>query len=116
MARGEYVIHFNIDNYLEPSALEIVNSYLERDPLEGYIFPIRQHVGDRVSILPGYPPVHCGIDCLQMCASIEAWRSIGGWYNYEESSDGRLYEELYQKFRIGRIFEILGDNYISPRS
>lgn len=115
LASGEYIIHFNIDNYLEPSALEILNHYLNAKKCDGIVFPIRQHVGNQVSILRGYPPVHCGIDCLQMCASTKAWRSIGGWHNYEESSDGWLYMELHAKFDIKPILEVLGDNYISER-
>jgi hypothetical protein len=50
-----------------------------------------------------------------MCASTKAWRSIGGWHNYEESSDGWLYMELHAKFNIKPILEVLGDNYISER-
>jgi glycosyltransferase involved in cell wall biosynthesis len=115
MANGEYIIHFNIDNYLEPSALEILNHYFSIGCSDGIVFPIRQHVGKETSILRGYPPVHCGIDCLQLCASTYAWRSIGGWHRYEESSDGWLYMELYAKFNIEPISEILGDNYISAR-
>jgi hypothetical protein len=115
LAKGKYIIHFNIDNNLEPYALEALSESFHDVECDGLVFPIRQHVNNKVSILGGYPPVHCGIDCLQMCASTEAWRAIGGWHNYEESSDGWLYMELYEKFRIEPLFVVLGDNYISSR-
>ena len=116
IAQGEYIIHFNIDNYLEPHALEALDQCFTDVQCDGLVFRIRQHVNNQVSVLGGFPPVHCGIDCLQMCASAEAWRSIGGWHNYEESSDGWLYMELYEKFHIEPVFLILGDNYISNRA
>jgi hypothetical protein len=112
IAKGDYIIHFNCDNYLEPFALEKLDElFTSRPDLDAIVFSIRWNGG----YFPGVP-VHTGnIDCLQMCASRKVWKEIGGWYRYDGCSDGHIYQDIASKYTIGHLDVILGDNYISNK-
>lgn len=111
-AKGEYIIHFNCDNFLEPFALELLNKVItEQGNVDAVVFAIRWN-GRYFKGLP-VQPGH--IDCLQMCASTKVWREIGGWHRYDGCSDGFIYEEIAAKYPVYHLDTILGDNYISNK-
>lgn len=112
MADGEYIIHFNIDNFLYPGCLQRVNDCLEKDGAgkEMIIFTIIHHKNAE-RILTGNPVRFQHIDCLQVVASRKAWESIGFWHRNEYEADGHLYVELSQKYEPFYIDEILAENF-----
>lgn len=136
-ARGEYIVHFNADNVLYPSALEEINREIERpqrllngepiveDTNEIIIFPIRmwglmrprdrviQYKGDPkfYLILTGIPPVVQNIDCMQFVMKRELWLREGGWADKRELSDGFQYQKFARKYGYRAVGPILGDHF-----
>jgi len=112
IADGEYILNFNIDNLLYPTCLEKINDCLEKDKVRKdiVIFTIIHHK-HTVPILTGDPVMHAQIDCLQLVASREAWRSIGFWHSTDYDADGYLYMELCSQFKPFYINEILAENF-----
>lgn len=112
IADGEYVLHFNIDNFLYPTCLEKVNEFLEKDGVrkEMVVFSIIHHKNAE-RILTGNPVRFRHIDCLQVVASRIAWESIGFWHRMEYESDGYLYVELSTKFQPFYLAEVLAENF-----
>jgi hypothetical protein len=112
LAKGDYIIHFNCDNYLEPFALDLLDQLItQADEPDAIVFAIRWD-GRYFKGLP-VKPGH--IDCLQMCASKKVWDSIGGWFRYDGCSDGFIYEHIASKYPIYHLDVVLGDNYISNK-
>ena len=112
VADGEYILHFNIDNFLYPHCLEKVNECLEKDNIrkEMVIFTIIHHKNDE-QILTGNPVRFRHIDCLQVIASRRAWESIGFWHRNEYEADGYLYVELSSRYKPFYIEETLAENF-----
>ena len=118
-AKGEYIVHFNPDNILYPKALEALSN-CERDilispvVLEGTlrIGPYIQRTGEdkHRCFLDGYPPIFHNIDCMQLVMKRSLWLSKGGWYNKEEQSDGKMYEEFCKEYHPEYCSEVIGVN------
>lgn len=108
-AKGDYILHFNIDNVLYPNALETISEKIDATGSDVVIFACK-HKKFGVEYFSGIPPVMGKIDLLQCVASKKAWDSIGGWHRYDHSSDGYLFEEIIQKYGFVHIPEVLGEN------
>jgi hypothetical protein len=109
MARGDYIFHFNCDNYLEPNAFEIIRDAITPDRPPAIVCSIRWDG----KYFPGIPVKPWNIDCMQMIAKKEVWDAIGGWYRYEPDSDGYIYEEIARRYPIKHVDTIIGDNYVT---
>lgn len=109
MAKGEYILHFNIDNILYPDALQKISDKIDKTKAEIVIFACKHQKFD-VEYFSGIPPVMGKVDLLQCVASKKAWDSIGGWYRYDHSSDGFLFQEMVAKHGYVHIPEVLGEN------
>jgi GT2 family glycosyltransferase len=108
-ATGEYVINFNIDNFLYPHALEKIDRKLSETNADVLVFACTHEKFD-INYFSGVPPVMGKVDMLQCVVSKRAWDSIGGWHRYDHSADGYLMQELVQKYGYVHISEVLGDN------
>lgn len=113
IADGRYVLNFNIDNILNRNCLSRVAEVLadHTDALDVVIFSILNHKRGDTVLRTGNPAVVGNIDCLQLVASTEAWRSIGYWYRTDYEADGHLYAELTSRFPTVYIDEVLGENF-----
>ena len=129
IAKGEYIVHFNIDNMLYPFALEEMNESIN-DIYEILIFPVIHHKinalrrgynldqyarGEvpetRDIVFSGYPPVMANIDVLQLVARKDVWENAGYWYNLTEQSDGIIYPELCRDYNYKALTRVLGENF-----
>lgn len=112
----EYYIHFNIDNYLFPNALEAINDKIESTGSDVVVFSINHYKpgGIRVptpAYFTGVPPIQYNIDAMQMVAHRDVWARIGFWSLTYEQSDGEIYEHICSRNRWEHIAEVLGNNY-----
>ena len=106
-ARGEYIVHFNPDNLLDPHALQeiakldddiiICPVVLEGTYRKGSML-VRTHKEENRVLLDGFPPVHQNIDAFQLVMKTQIWRKEGGWYNKTEQGDGIMYQEFCKKY------------------
>jgi hypothetical protein len=136
-AKGEYILHFNADNILYPSALEEIAREIRRpsrlkdetgkvlDANDMIIFPVKMwglvivmersiQVRPRnavYTILSGNPPQVGFLDCMQLVMKRELWLSEGGWRDKSERSDGFLYQEFAQKHGYRHVGPILGEHF-----
>jgi len=123
MAKGDWILHFNIDNILYPRCLEKVSEKIddsakkleasEKDPEKfSVIFYIKHWkiYGDG-RIFKGIPPKLMNTDLLQMISSRNIWEEIGYWYNKVERSDGVIYEKIGADYPWVVVPEILGENF-----
>jgi len=109
-ARGEFFIHFNIDNIFYPEAFEKINDSLERTNLDVAIFTIIHHKeGGRV--FSGLPPAMAYIDCMQLVAHRDIWQKINYWYDLSYASDGFIYPHIASEYPYVHIIECLGENF-----
>jgi len=102
-AKGEYIIHFNPDNLLDPNVLEEM-SKINHDIIicpiimEGVcrvgneLFRTR-NTEDRV-ILDGFPVARHNIDAMQLVMRRSMWLLYKGWYDKSEQSDGNMYQRF----------------------
>jgi hypothetical protein len=123
MAKGDWIIHFNIDNILYPQALEKISNRIDeikdkiaandKDPEKfSVIFYIRHwKIHKDGKIFKGIPPKLMNTDLLQMVVSRKIWEEIGYWYNKKERSDGVIYEEIGKKYPWVVLPELLGENF-----
>ena len=109
MAQGEYILHFNIDNILYPQALQTISDKIDKTKAEIIVFACKHEKFD-IQYFSGVPPVMGKVDLLQCVASKKAWDSIGGWYRYDHSADGYLFQEMVAKYGYVHIPEVLGEN------
>jgi hypothetical protein len=109
LAKGEYILHFNIDNILYPQALQTISDKIDKTKADIIIFACKHEKFD-VQYFSGIPPVMGKVDLLQCVASKKAWDSIGGWHRYDHSSDGYLFQEMVAKYGYTHIPEVLGEN------
>lgn len=108
-AKGDYILHFNIDNILYPHALQTISDKIDKTSADVVIYACT-HEKFKVNYFSGIPPVMGKIDLLQCVASKRAWESIGGWHRYDHSADGFLFEEIISKYGYVHIPEVLGEN------
>lgn len=106
---GEYIINFNIDNILYPHALETIDEKLSSTGAELLVFACKHEKFD-IKYFSGIPPVMGKVDMLQCVASRRAWDSIGGWYRFDHSADGFLFQEMVAQYGYVHVPEILGEN------
>lgn len=124
MAKGDWILHFNIDNILYPTCLEMVSNKIDessdrlqasgKDPEKfSVIFYIRHWKIDPTGqlIFKGIPPKLMKIDLLQMISSRKIWEDIDYWYNKAERSDGVIYEKIGKDYPWVVVPEILGENF-----
>jgi hypothetical protein len=123
-AKGDYVLHFNVDNVLYPNALEEIAKEIRRPPREVFgefarldennivIFPIKMFGLARVwerftsqtrgqdfyEILTGNPPQLMNIDTMQLVMRRDLWLKEGGWRDKSFNSDGIMYPEFCKKY------------------
>lgn len=119
IAKGEWIIHFNIDNILYPQALEMISNRIDqlkdsvKDPerfsLIFYIKHWKFYPDGRV--FKGIPPKLMKTDLLQMVISRKIWEEMGYWYNKKERSDGVIYEEIGKKYQWAVLPIVLGENF-----
>ena len=109
VARGEYILHFNIDNILYTQALQTISDKIDKTKAEIVVFACKHEKFD-IQYFSGIPPVMGKVDLLQCVASKKAWDSIGGWYRYDHSSDGYLFQEMIDRYGYVHIPEVLGEN------
>lgn len=123
-AKGKYIIHLNADNVLY-DLNDIVKFITETGEQNIYIFPLKmigmvvldngkrlvrtRNIND-VIILNGNPKKY-QIDCMQLVATKEQWLKIGGWYNWEEESDGDIYEEMCKLYPYVRSEIVIGEHW-----
>ena len=62
-------------------------------------------------LLPGCPPVHRSIDCMQMVASKRIYDSIGGWYDTSRESDGIIFERIAREYGYLIVPDVLGEHW-----
>ena len=115
-ATGEYILHFNIDNYLYKDCLSILAQKIDKENVPVIIFTIKHfgHFQGRGEYpWTGLPPVWGRIDALQLVAKLSVWESIGYWHDLRKDSDGYLYEEITSKYTYDHIPQILAENHDS---
>lgn len=108
-AKGEYILHFNIDNILYPHALQHISDVIDQTQSEVVIFAC-EHEKFGIKYFSGIPPVMGKIDLIQCVASKNSWEEIGGWHRYDHSADGFLFEEIIGNKGFVHIPEVLGVN------
>ena len=108
-AKGDYILHFNIDNTLYPHALQTISDVIDKTKEDVVIYACT-HEKFGVKYFSGVPPVMGKVDLLQCVASKKAWDSIGGWHRYDHSADGFLFEEIISRYGYTHITEVLGEN------
>jgi len=109
VAKGDYILHFNIDNILYPHALQTISDRIDKTKADVVIYACTHEKFD-IKYFSGIPPVMGKVDLLQCVASKKAWDSIGGWHRYDHSSDGFLFEEIIARYGYVHIPEVLGEN------
>ena len=137
-ARGEYIIHFNVDNVLYPDALEEIAREIRRPPRpwldeeqrkldanDIVVFPIRAYGLQRVfgrytaqmpddgfyEILSGNPPQALNIDTLQLVMRRSLWLLEGGWRDKTRNSDAILYPEFCRKYGYRIVGPVIGERH-----
>lgn len=108
LARGNYILHTNIDNEYHPEALQNIYSQLQKTPMEilitqvemmglnrgnGYIWYDNPRDYTKSVILSGNPPVYCNIDMMQAVIAKKLWDKYG-WFSLVEQSDGIIYNKI----------------------
>ena len=136
-ASGDYIIHFNADNFLYPYALEELHRAINRpsyvfdnarramDTNDILIFPIKMmgmitfrgrsariaELKDQYTIMTAHPPVFRNIDCMQLVMKRQLWLNEGGWYDKSQFSDGLMYEKFAAKYGYRAISAVLGEHH-----
>jgi hypothetical protein len=113
VAQGDYFVNFNIDNVLYDQCLQRVAECLDAGGrwVDVVIFTIVNYKRGRSEVLTGRPASVGTIDCLQLIASQQAWRSINYWSRTDYAADGHLYSQLVAKYTPQYVEEPLGENY-----
>jgi hypothetical protein len=123
IAKGDWIVHFNIDNIMYPFCLEMVSNKIDetKDRLRAsnkdsdrfsVIFYIKHwKIFKNGGILKGIPPKLMNTDLLQMVISKKIWEDMGYWYNKNERADGIIYEEIGKKYPWVTLPELLGENF-----
>lgn len=111
-ARGDYVLHFNIDNLLYPNCLETLAATIDETGSPIVIFAIRHHkIDGGAAPFTGVPPRVGRIDALQLVASREVWKATGYWHSMHAGGDGIVYEEMCAEHPWVAVDAVLGENF-----
>jgi glycosyltransferase involved in cell wall biosynthesis len=111
-AKGDFILHFNIDNFLYPECLETISNKIDTTNSEIVIFGIKHFKWDGgKNIFSGLPPIACNIDNLQLVASRQVWQLVGAKYNNGYISDSIIYEKMCKVYPWVHINKILAENY-----
>jgi hypothetical protein len=136
-ASGEYIIHFNVDNYLYPNALEEISKEIDRpcrlfdqngdakDTNDIIIYPViyrgwQVNSGipyllkdrpDLFTIFTGVPPVVGNIDSMQLVMRRDLWVREGGYYDKSPNGDGIMYEQFAKKYGYRTVGMVLGEHW-----
>lgn len=110
-ATGDYFIQFNIDNIFYDYAFGILSNFLDEIEEDIVIFQVRHWKAAGGEVFRGIPPVHCGIDCMQLVASADIWKEVGYWYRKEATSDGLIYQAMCDRFPWVELPALLGENF-----
>lgn len=136
-ARGEYILHFNVDNYLYPNALDEIAKEIDREPrlytpdnkvVDGndiVIYPIlyrgwqvnsgvvylRKDHPELFTIFTGVPPAPGNIDSMQLVMRRELWLAEGGYYDKSPNGDGIMYERFAKKYGYRTVGAPLGEHF-----
>jgi hypothetical protein len=136
-AKGEYIVHFNPDNILYPTALEEIVKVAGRtslifdddgrclDPDGIIIFPVLMRgvqvapgrvcrfdeMPDLYTIFPGVPVKLFQIDCMQFVMKRELWLAEGGWADKSHDGDGIMYEKFAAKYGYRTVGPVLGEHW-----
>ena len=133
-ANGEYILHFNPDNVLQPNALEVLATYSDdvlvfavkmmgmiewNDPETGNLVRAYAHPDGpneprdytKHVVLTGNPIQYSNIDCMQLVAKTKVWYGVGGWKDKREQSDCAIYTEIGAKHSPTFIDEVLAEHY-----
>lgn len=132
-ANGEYIIHFNPDNYLFSGSLDKIaeqsNRYYPPHILsnnEIIIFPIfmmgmqcngkgfwrdKFNAHENYFIMTGYPTLKYNVDAMQLVMKRKTWLSYGGWYDKSEESDGNMYPRFVSELGARYCGDILGEHW-----
>lgn len=136
LARGDYIVHLNSDNFLYPFALEELARSVAMDEPEtvGHVyrtnpallvFPIVMHgvVGNGHNgivrtrnpnhriVLNGCPPLLGTIDCMQLVMKRALWLAYGGWYDKTANSDSVMYSRFIQENGARMVGRVLGEHW-----
>lgn len=113
-SNGKYILHFNPDNILYPTALEEIFSVINDEKYRKQnndiiVFPIylmgytangfyhTRYSGEEQLIkipLTGHPAKLNFIDCMQLVMKKDKWIQYGGWYDKSFAGDGNMYERF----------------------
>lgn len=128
-ARGKYIVHLNSDNKLYDSLGAVKNCIENTNYKPLYTFgavmigiKIKEVLWKKTTIVnTGKPEDHItlrgipkpgSIDALQVVASLEAWKSIGGWHDKTMNSDGELALKLALKYDyVNNSSIIIGEHW-----
>jgi hypothetical protein len=123
MAKGDWIVHFNIDNILYPLCLKMLDEKIDetkirlkssgKDPEKFSIIFYIKHwkIFKDGGLFKGIPPKLMRTDLLQMVISRKIWEEMGYWYNKNERADGIIYEEIGKKYPWIVLPELLGENF-----
>lgn len=128
MAKGDWFLHFNIDNILYENCLQEVSNKIdevkstladyqvmgrfEKDDPFSVVFYIKHwKLYPDGSVLRGTPPRLMQIDLLQMVIHRDIWKDIGYWYNKKERSDGVIYEQIGRNYPWTVVSKVLAENF-----
>lgn len=106
-AGREYIINFNIDNLLHPTAIKVLKSTAIKNNFPDVMIFAIDYPGWN-SYFSGLPPRPGAVDLLQCVAKKSKWDEIGGFYKFNVEADGELIEELIEKFGFMHIKSVLG--------
>jgi hypothetical protein len=136
-ASGDYLVHFNVDNYLYPNALEEIAREIDRqprlfgsndevkDPNNIVIFPIlyrgwqvnsgvqylRKDHPEFFTIFTGIPPAPGNIDSMQLVMRRDLWLAEGGYYDKSPNGDGIMYQKFAEKYGYRTVSMPLGEHF-----
>ena len=111
MATGEYILHFNINNILYSYCLDVLSKKIDETQIPVIIFSIIHHKINPYIPFRGIPPVPYNIDALQLVAKYNIWKEIDYWYDKENVADGRIYENICNKYSWCHIEDVLAENF-----
>lgn len=114
VAKGEFFLHFNINNILYPNCLSTLAEHISSNACRVFIFAIIHHKMDPNlypgHLFPGFPRV-CQIDMLQLVAHRDIWEQVGHFVDVSGVADGVIYQEICEKHVWCRIEDCLGENF-----
>lgn len=113
VARGEYIIRLDADDYFDPSALLVLVDYLDRHPRVGLVYPNWIYItefGDVIGV-ERRKQIHDEVEVLDLpahgaCTMIRkrVLKAVGGYDTGFDSQDGHeLWMKALHRFRPGNV-------------